>query len=338
MLRISMLKSLHIFGVYIIAFTSSEEIFCQFKVRTAGYTCEIQNVFQRKLEATVVNDTHLLLNEDKDVEIIAMRDVSESAYVPLLLCNLFPNAVEFDIRGKRIEEISIEIFKQCNNVSKLSVRYMKLNPLSPDVFYHLGNVEFIEILYTGITVLPENLFKRTVKLTNLDLSFNRITFIFAKFPPSLGVLNLKYNICVTKLYQNIDDADMDEIYRRCSGRAFDVVDRAKDEILNVTGEMLQISDEKVNDVFKNLTNEMQILKNFLSEMTTKLNVGSGSNESEQREFLIENGNDKEMSFMYVTLFQIFVFFCVIALALYVRFKFKKINMINNEARMSLSTF
>jgi hypothetical protein len=172
----------------------------------------MQNTFGRNDEVTDIIGSHDFSRFNYQVDVFHVKTVSDTEYLPVNLCSLFTNLIEYECYGRKIREISRDNFRECRKLSDLQIENSQFTEIPFDVLYDLKNLKKLEISSTYLMKLPAKLFDNNQKLESIKLMKNKLIFISSIFPPSIKFLSLMSNECINKNYTQVEV----EIYQNCS--------------------------------------------------------------------------------------------------------------------------
>jgi hypothetical protein len=122
---------------------------------------------------------------------------SNTTFIPFCVCEYLLNLEFIYIYGAKIEKITCEVFKSCENVAAVEISGTKIKFLPENSFNHLINVETLEISGNRIKKIPSKLFSKNSKLRKLDASNNRIKIVDLQFSYSTQQVDLTKNDCIS---------------------------------------------------------------------------------------------------------------------------------------------
>ncbi|CAG9798465.1 unnamed protein product [Chironomus riparius] len=170
------LKSLFSLLIFLVNYyiTSGQEIKCDYKDISRGYTCDMFIYNLNGLNNfTEITGTHLDGFNDDDVREVDTFYTSQTTNVPAIICETFQQVTFIDL-AHGIEYIDENSFKLCKNLQNLILRYNKISTIDVNAFINNVNLQELDLADNKLTTLPENVFINQHNLNSLTLADNEI--------------------------------------------------------------------------------------------------------------------------------------------------------------------
>jgi hypothetical protein len=227
------------------------------------YSCQTTSIFRENSEITSIVGKHTSGNSNKNVELFTVPSGSESNFMPQKICRKFSNMKEIEIKGRKIEKISREVFESCNAVNYVEISSTQLFWLPENAFEFLPNLERLTLSSNRLKFLPMNLFQHNPILVTFSAKNNQIEIIEVTFGGSLNAVNLIGNEC-------IDDFVIGKVkFNELNKKVFESCSSSKQKVLL---EQIDNSSKTIVDGFIETTNNFDKGQNFkkLEEENRKL--------------------------------------------------------------------
>lgn len=172
----------------------NDEIFvsCDFRENRDFYLCDLTINNPDGLEFDGIDGEHLPGFANGDVKAVNAF-YQNTRNIPQIICNLFPNLVEFRVEDSNVEELTSLSFAGCRNLESLKVSHNLISITADGV----SNLSIISLSGNRLRQLPRNLFNELNNLTSLNLGYNQLTEInlnsFGSSISSLNAIFLNHN-------------------------------------------------------------------------------------------------------------------------------------------------
>lgn len=275
----------------------AEDLACYFIIHSDGYNCHVENSFDRDTEITSINGTHRKSKTDSMVDVIFIPSASPTQYLPRKICEYFNNLIEYECFSANLKEIFRENFIECENLNLLLIQNAKFTSLSSDVFKDLPNLTMLEIGKTKLNFIPENIFENNQKLIKIDLRENQLAIINAIFPPSVSIIYLLKNDCISKNFTEPEN----EIYEKCSNLSMKMLNIPESQENNKILGIIQALELSVDankqqiEILKNSSEKVKKISSENSKILDSLQDGISQTIQSQQLVAISSNNVNDLT-------------------------------------------
>ncbi|XP_037025245.1 leucine-rich repeats and immunoglobulin-like domains protein 2 isoform X8 [Bradysia coprophila] len=155
-----------------IVVAQNPSISCRFHNTGEVYQCEITiNNPTGFDDFTEIGGIHLEGFTNADV-LRAYISTGITTNVPQVICNTFPNLVEFGVFDTQLSQIDDSALSGCSRIRDLYLYYNRISSISENAFANLREIEYLDLSDNFLTTLPENVFENQQNLTSLSLNWN----------------------------------------------------------------------------------------------------------------------------------------------------------------------
>ena len=220
------------------------ELKCQFSYEKDGYNCKAMDLKVRdeNVEITSISRNQNDVNESL-VDVFYVLENMEIEYLPKGIQHYFPKLKIYEVVSSSLKNIRKQDFLNLNTLKALRLSHNKIEFLPDDVFTTLWNLEsldlknnqikeindetfmnltnlkVIKLNYNKLEAITSKLFLKNINLIEINLSDNVLNIIgFQCFThlPSLEELYLNSNLCIDKIYRNINVIEIQkELIGKC---------------------------------------------------------------------------------------------------------------------------
>lgn len=178
---------------------------CIFANTAKGYGCITTDVFKKDAGISSIIGQHASNLNSSELTYFEIPESSTSNYVPINVCEHFPELLKIFIYGKKIKAIGRQVFKGCEHVNTLFISDTTINWLPEDSFVDLHNLEHLYLSNNQLKVLPANLMEINFKLKIFWANGNELEVIELQFGDSVTSVDLDNNICVKERASGLID-------------------------------------------------------------------------------------------------------------------------------------
>lgn len=173
-----------------------------------GYNCKMKDSYQEQVEVTSVSGEHKMGRDEEQLKTLYIPSSNLVKYIPLKICNFFPNLEKFDIYTNSIVEIHKENFEGCPKIKYIYLRNLKFTKFDDDLFSNLPLLMEVSVTGSSLQILQKDLFKNNPNINSLMFNNNKLNTIDLELTTE-QINNIKKfilfsNVCINEGYRQDD--------------------------------------------------------------------------------------------------------------------------------------
>lgn len=163
------------------------------------YTCNLSIQNPEGFQFDSVDGEHYPGQSDEDVTILWALN-QNTLNIPRIICNQFPNLVNFSIINSQVRVLSSESFEGCQNVERVVLYNNQIQEIPEQSFSAAGNLRVLDINNNQLTTLHVNSFTGT-QLESLNLNFNQFETFNTEWLESINETLTTFDIMSNRLQE-----------------------------------------------------------------------------------------------------------------------------------------